>query len=219
MVATAELGRDSRAARLAHCDLVLVCCVRGDLVKARYHAAGAQELGEQAGIPTAANQSLYSWGLIHKVEGDYARALECFDELLQRTRRVRDVDHELAALIGAACAHRELGSLDEALSHAQQAFALTDELGYRVTETEALVELAETHLALGRFVRARQQAERAVDLGRETGHRLAEAKALRALAATVSRTEGSEAALTHWHAARTLFAQLGSPEAERISVG
>ena len=211
-----ESSGETRTARLAHCDLVSLHCELGDFAQARYHAAIAESLGEQTGMPRAGMQTSYAWARIYGGEGDHARALDYYGEMIRATVAHGEPEQQMSALIGSSASHRALGALQDALHGAQQSLAMAHERGARVFETEALVELAETHLALGNLDRARRHAERAVALSTEVGHRLCQAKALRTLGDALQQTEGEQAAEPHWHAAHALFVELGSPAAREV---
>jgi mannose/cellobiose epimerase-like protein (N-acyl-D-glucosamine 2-epimerase family) len=91
------------------------------------------------------------------------------------------------------------------------------EAGYRILEGHACSALAEVQLACGRPGQAAEHAREALAVHRKTGHRLGEARTLRILGQANRRTEGTDAALPHWHAALAILADAGAtPEADAL---
>ena len=113
-------------------------------------------------------------------------------------------------MVGLATANRHLDRPDLAIEPATQALRLAREAGYRMLEGHAGSALAEIQLACGRSGQAVEQATAALTVHRETGHRLGEARTLRVLGHAVRRTEGTDAALPHWHVALAIFADAGA---------
>jgi len=98
-----------------------------------------------------------------------------------------------------------------------QALELAREAGYRILEGHARSALAEIQLACGRPDQAVEHAREALAVHRKTGHRLGEARTLRILGQANRRTEGTDAALPHWHAALAILADAGAtPEADAL---
>jgi hypothetical protein len=74
-----------------------------------------------------------------------------------------------------------------------------------------------SELACGRPDQAVEHAREALAIHRETGHRLGEARTLRILGHAIRRTEGTDTALPHWHAALAILADAGAtPEADAL---
>ena len=120
-------------------------------------------------------------------------------------------------MVGLATANRHLGRLDLAIEPAVQARQLAREADYRILEGHAGSALAEIQLACGRPDQAAEHAREALAVHRETGHRLGEARTLRVLGHAIRRTEGTDAALPHWHAALAILADAGAtPEADAL---
>jgi hypothetical protein len=69
---------------------------------------------------------------------------------------------------------------------------------------------------LDRPNQAGELAGQALAMHRDTGHRLGQADALLALGHALQRTEGVTAALPCWRQAYSLFAEIGSPDTDRI---
>lgn len=120
-------------------------------------------------------------------------------------------------MIGLATANRHVGRLEVAAEPAVQAQRLAGEAGYRILEGHAGSALAEIQLACGRPDQAVEHAREALAVHRETGHRLGEARTLRVLGHAIRRTQGTDAALPHWHAALAILDDAGAtPEADAL---
>jgi hypothetical protein len=120
-------------------------------------------------------------------------------------------------MVGLATANRHLDRLDQATEQAVQVLELARGAGYRIVEGHAGSALAEVQLACGRPGQAAEHAREALAVHRETGHRLGEARTLRVLGHAIRRTEGTNAALPHWHAALAILDDAGAtPEVDAL---
>jgi tetratricopeptide (TPR) repeat protein len=149
--------------------------------------------------------------------GRHRAALERYEQARQLAHEARIRGQEVEAMVGLATANRHLDRLDRATEPAVQALRLAGEAGYRILEGHAGSALAEIQLACGRPHRAVEHAREALAVHRETGHRLGEARTLRIPGHAIRRTEGTDAALPHWHAALAILADAGAtPEADAL---
>jgi tetratricopeptide (TPR) repeat protein len=102
------------------------------------------------------------------------------------------------------------GRLDQALGHLTEAVARFREIGYRAGQSDTLRNLAGVHTDTGRYDQALELASEALELARQ-------ARTLRVLGHAIRRTEGTDAALPHWHAALAILADAGAtPEADAL---
>jgi tetratricopeptide (TPR) repeat protein len=120
------------------------------------------------------------------------------------------------ALIGLAAAYLSLRRPEEAMSTAEDALALSRQVGYRMFEGLALAARAAIHLDEGRLEHAVEDAESAVVIQRETGHRLGEARALVTLGRAQDAVGRGGVARTSWREALEIFVEVGVPEADEV---
>ena len=180
-------------------------------------AGEALELARQTGSQPIEAGALKALGDTEQRLGRHRAALERYEQARRLAHEARARGQEVDAMVGLATANRHLDRLDQATEQAVQARQLAGEAGYRILEGHAGSALAEIQLACGRPHRAVEHAREALAVHRETGHRLGEARALRVLGHAIRRTEGTDAALPHWHAALAILADAGAtPEADAL---
>jgi DNA-binding SARP family transcriptional activator len=180
-------------------------------------AGEALELARQIGSQLLEAGALNALGDTEQRMGRHRAALERYEQARRLAHEARTRGQEVDAMVGLATANRHLDRLDLAIEPATQALRLAREAGYRMLEGHAGSALAEIQLACGRSGQAVEDARQALAVHRETGHRLGEARTLRVLGHAVRRTEGTDAAPPHWHAALAIFADAGAtPEADAL---
>lgn len=148
--------------------------------------------------------------------GRHQDAIAYFSRALRLAQEAGVRYEETEALIGLSTVHTHLGAHPKAAAHARDALALARKAGFRVREGQALTALAEVCLGRGDIDEAADHATHAIRLHRETGHRLGEARALMVLGHALLRRGGPGVAVEHWREALTLFADIGTPEADRV---
>jgi DNA-binding SARP family transcriptional activator len=180
-------------------------------------AGEALELARQIGSQLLEAGALNALGDTEQRLGRDRAALERHEQARRLAHEARTRGQEVDAMVGLATANLHLDRPDLAIEPATQALRLAREAGYRMLEGHAGSALAEIQLAGGRFGQAVEQATAALAVHRETGHRLGEARTLRVLGHAARHTEGTDAALPHWHAALAIFADAGAiPEADAL---
>ena len=97
------------------------------------------------------------------------------------TNQRGDRSGELHALANMADAHRQLGSLDQALELAEEALRLARSVGDRQIEAGVLLDRGIVHELAGRVEQARESYREAVELSRRIGFKWGEAEASRRL--------------------------------------
>jgi tetratricopeptide (TPR) repeat protein len=113
-------------------------------------------------------------------------------------------------------AYRRLAQYRRSLAQGETALELARQAGYRVLEGQALTTLGETRLARGDYRRAGEDARAALAAHAETGYRLGTARAHRLLG-TALHEAGDPAARRHWCTAKSVYTELGVPEADEVA--
>jgi tetratricopeptide (TPR) repeat protein len=140
---------------------------------ARTCAIESLRIAEELGSPFSRVISLNGLGCARLTAGEFEAAERCFGDAIDLARHQRlGLQYEGWLLANRAHAQRKLGSLDAAVTSAEESVALTSERGERVAEIHAQIEFAEARIARDGS-RARAVAEpalaRAEALVRETG--------------------------------------------------
>ncbi|GAA3452831.1 AfsR/SARP family transcriptional regulator [Dactylosporangium matsuzakiense] len=130
-------------------------------------------------------RALIALAMASRAVGLPQRAAELYAEAGTLLSEVGTAYHRAAASIGLAVALRDLGRLDAALQHANDALALTEQGRFRVLQAHAHATIAEIHLSRGDPVEARAAARRAAAAHRPTHSTAVEAR-IRALEEHIS---------------------------------
>lgn len=190
-----DAGHHAHALELAHTGLAL-----------------ARDVGERRLQADALN----TVATIHQRLGQHSQAIEHHQQALHLASETEARYPEVVALLGLAAAHQHLDHLNLALADANRALTLSDRAGYRVLEGQAYLALANLHRTLDQPGRAIEHGRQALAISRETEDRLGQARSLLALGHALCDIDGTGAAQPYWRQALDLFADIGTPEADRI---
>jgi len=178
----AEAEGDPAAQALAHISLGDLASRSDDSAEALAHYERADGFAGEAGWHLGRAAALGKMGLRYVDTGRPRQAADCYARALS----LCDDDDPfgpalLHGFLSSVC--RELGRLDEAVAHCEQALSRFRGAGARHGEMAALEELGHLMLERGRLPEARQHLTRSLELRRALGDRGNEASTLRILAA------------------------------------
>ena len=188
----------------------------GNLSQALELAHAALTLARDTGSRRHETDTRGTLAAIHNQLGHHQQAVEEYEQTLNLARDTNNRYAQAEALIGLAAAHHQLGHLEQTVGYGRQALAAARKDGYRVPEGQALTVLAATHLAQDNVDGAIDLAQQATAVHNVTGHRLGLARALLVLSHALHRTGRTDRAATHLRQARSLFADIGTPEGNQI---
>jgi DNA-binding SARP family transcriptional activator/tetratricopeptide (TPR) repeat protein/DNA-binding XRE family transcriptional regulator len=154
-------------------------------------------------------------GDIYRNMGRLDEARELLERLVADAEEHGPVPNEAAARHRLGRTYWALGRLDDALDQLTEALGLARTAG-GFTESEVLIDLGVVHRDAGRLEAALDMVGEAMTLAVTTKERYQQARALDALAGVHDRAGHPDLAEAHWRRAYDLFAELGTPEADRI---
>ncbi|MFI7114486.1 ATP-binding protein [Nonomuraea sp. NPDC050227] len=164
-----------------------------------------RELGT---APLIEAYTINSLGCVHKDQGDFARALELFDECLAMFREYDDSVGEAWCLRCMGDTQMEAGRLREAMTTLQQALSLFEVLGDQVGEGWNQRSLGELLRGLGRYAEGERAVLRCLELFRAAGDRFGEAWGLRGLGDHYRAVGDWPRAMASFEESLELFAKL-----------
>jgi tetratricopeptide (TPR) repeat protein len=193
-----------------------------DLRQGRYQEAAAylrQSLGlcRETRDWGGAARALGNLGEVEIRQGRYQQAAGHFQQALTLFREIGDRISESDALAGLGVIDLRQGRYQEAARYLEQALALCRETGDLSSQGCALNGLGELLLATGRPAEARTQLAAARDVATQAGEKYEQARAHEGLAGSYQASGSPARARRHWQEALALYAELGAPEADRIS--
>jgi DNA-binding SARP family transcriptional activator/Flp pilus assembly protein TadD len=208
---------DQTGAAYALSNLGRVLSLQGNHETAIRHLEQAQAGFRELNDRHAQAAMLYMIGVVRLRQGEYDRAADSFLACLPMYREFGD-------RMGEADAHADLGLVrlrqgcyDEAASRLRQALTDFRELGDQSGEARALNGLGEASLATGLPADARHHHAAALDLSRQASAQPEQARAHEGLGNACNAQGDHGEARRHWQEALAVYAELGLPEAERVS--
>jgi tetratricopeptide (TPR) repeat protein len=193
-LAAAEAEHDPAAQALVHINLGDLASRSDDSAAALSHYDRANRFAGEAGWRAGEAAALGKMGLRYADTGRPREAADCYVRSLSLCA---DDDPFGPALLHGflSAVRRELGHLDEATTHCEQALSRFRSAGARHGEMAALEELGQLMLEQGRPQEARKHLTRSLELRRALGDRGNEASTLRILAAVHLETAELDRAL------------------------
>jgi DNA-binding SARP family transcriptional activator/Tfp pilus assembly protein PilF len=206
---------------LAGQTLALNALGAGEGRQGRYHQAArslrhALALATQIGDRIAECNAFLNLGIIGLRQGRYQRAADHLGRALAMSREVGYPSGEAEALIRLGDVRLRQGHPDEAAGQLHEALALYREYGDQAHEADALNSLGDVALTTGQADDARAQHAAALRLGIAAGDKYEQARAHHGLGQAYRADGDRDKARSHWQQALTLFAELGTPEADQI---
>lgn len=181
---------------------------QGEYGTAKQAFEGALALSRQLGLHSS--RQLQSVSHIEAALGNAERAIVQIGEAADLNRRCGYLDYLIVDLAYMARLHAELGATDRAVTVAEEAVAIAQQIGNRTLEAFASVALTVALTANARLPAARGVADRALHLTEDIGnlsHRFSANIAVSELALLEGNLEGA-----HHHAIAALQHARGAPE-------
>ncbi|WP_245887134.1 ATP-binding protein [Umezawaea tangerina] len=180
------------------------------------HLQGAIALSRELGDHFGESDAFDHLGLVHQRLGRHQEAVDCHRAALDRFRELGYRVGEAHALTNLGSAYRLLGRTRDAAEHHRAALDRFRELGLPDGEADALNGLGETSLAEGDPDRAHARHTTALGLATQSGDRFGLARTHTGLGDACHATGDEERAREHWDLARSLYTELGVPEADDL---
>lgn len=168
----------------------------------------ARAVARRLGDPLAEAHACRDLGAAHEVRGEYAEALACLRDALDRYRAAGDRAGVAASLNSLGAVHDSLGQLEPAAAYLEQSLALSRELADPHTEGISLNNLGNVYCGLGQYHRAAATLRAALAIFRSTGNRRSQAAALGNLARVHERAGAYARALSCYLESYTMFGEL-----------
>jgi tetratricopeptide (TPR) repeat protein len=181
----------------------------GEIREAVDAAQDAVRVAEAAGHPYSMVVALEGLGLVHLVEGDFPRAIQCLERSLTRAR-----ERGFAVLVAVAWNFLGralvLAGRADARATLEQAINYSESIGFMAWHAAALAWLADSYLGDGRCTDAIDMANRSLDLSQTHGQgaQKVEALVMRGAIASAGHMPDPELAHNSIHEALALAEQL-----------
>ncbi|MFI6096359.1 ATP-binding protein [Lentzea sp. NPDC051213] len=225
--ALAHLGQSLQATRqvgqpmveaFALSDLGFVLMLLGRQDESLVNFSAALRLFEQERDVTGQGQVLNNIGMLLVRQDRCDEALDHMQQALVLFRQTGDGPRKGYALNDVGVVLQRLGRYTEALSHHDEALVLARETGDRALEAAALNGLGNTNRLLTHMEPVLDLHQEAHLIAQQIGDRHEEAQAHEGFASAYENLGDRDRARDHWRAAHLIYADLGSPEADQISL-
>jgi CHAT domain-containing protein/Flp pilus assembly protein TadD len=113
--------------------------------------------------------------------GDYAKAIEYYQQHLAIARAIKDRQGEAKALSNLGNAYNSLGDYAKAIEYYQQSLAIARAIKYRNGEGQSLGNLGAAYHSLGDYAKAIEYTQQRLAIAREIKDRLGEGQSLGSL--------------------------------------
>jgi len=184
----------------------------------------AKEHYQQALASCPEAEEEYKAAIIHNLAGNYRQqgeideAISLYQQPLELTRRIGDMQAEAATLHNLAGIHAQKGEIDEAISLYQQSLELKRQIGNVQTEAATLHNLAGIHARQGKIEKAISLLEQSLELTRRIGNVQGEAATLHQLAIIHSQQGEIDAAIFLYQQSLELTRRIGDVQAEAATL-
>ncbi|MET9230020.1 tetratricopeptide repeat protein [Lentzea sp. NPDC003310] len=213
--ATRQVGQPTVEA-FALSDLGLVLTLLGRYDEALENLASSLRLFEEQQDSTGQGQVLNNIGLVLVRLDRLPEAVDHMQRALALFRENNDAPRKGYALNDVGVALQRLGGHEEALRHHGEALDLARETGDRALEAAALNGLGNATRLAGSGESVFELHDEALRIARQIGDRYEEAQAHEGLACAFEVQGREEQARGHWASARTIYLEIGAPEAESV---
>ncbi|MBN1482773.1 tetratricopeptide repeat protein [candidate division KSB1 bacterium] len=173
----------------------------------------------QMGELEAAGQLAWAVEDYLDVQGHLAERIIVNETGLQIARQSKDRREEGAWLGNLGNAYSDLGQVEQAIKHYQQALAIHREIGYRQGEAAALGNLGLAYSALGQVEQAIDYHQQALVIDREIGYRQGEAADLGNLGLAYRDLGQVEQAIDYLKQALVIDREIGYRQGEASALG
>jgi tetratricopeptide (TPR) repeat protein len=123
-------------------------------------------------------EALRSMGEIHYELGQYQQAHDCYQDALEKSKEITDLQGQAEALTALGLIHVLLDEVEKSLSYSDQALSLSHEIGNQDISARALSNMGFAHYMSGDSSKASQYLNQALVLAEKTGDRATQAQVL-----------------------------------------
>jgi DNA-binding SARP family transcriptional activator len=169
----------------------------------------ARTVARRAGDPIAEAHASRDLGAAFEVRGEYAKALTCLREALDRYAAAGDRAGEAACLNGLGTVYDSLGQLTEAARCLERSLAISRALDDRHSTAISLNNLGEVYCGLDEHRSAVESLREALDIFRGNGNRRSQAAVLSNLAQVHERQGAYAEAQACYEESYAMFVRLG----------
>lgn len=156
-------------------------------------------------------------GWVAQQDGRLTQALEYHRQALDISMEAGEPAGQVAILIHLGVTHRLLGELRPAQRCHRQALDIARRAGWLNGEFEGLHEVGNDLQLAGEYDSALDHHRKALDIAQLLNQRHDQARALEGIAQAAYELGDVEDAIKHWERALEIFAELGTPDADRVS--
>jgi tetratricopeptide (TPR) repeat protein len=181
----------------------------GEMSEAMDAAQDAVRIAEAADHPYSTVVAVQGLGLVHLIQGDLPRAIQCLE---RSVTRAREGGFAVLVAVGRNFLGRALflAGRADACATLEQAINYSESIGFMAFHAAALAWLADAYLSAGRCTEAIDLAKRSLELSQTHGQgaQKVEALVMRGAIASAGHTLDPELAHGSIHEALTLAEQL-----------
>jgi DNA-binding SARP family transcriptional activator/Flp pilus assembly protein TadD len=214
---TARRHGDPKAEGALRASLGSAHAVNGQYDEAIAYFRQALDLHRATGDDDRAPVTLNSLAVAYAETRRFEPALAAFTQAGQLHRARGNTLGEALALMNTALANSSLGRLEPATARNREALAVFRRRGDRYHTAICLANLAETYALRGDHRRAVDRYRQAIEQHVRAGNDYGRARTLMNLGRSLARLGEPEQARDCWRRARTVFEELGDPQAEEAS--
>jgi putative nucleotidyltransferase with HDIG domain len=189
---------------------------RGETRDASEALERALILGEHR--PALRGRIEQNFGIIANIQGDYRKALACYERSLEAFRAARDSRMCAVAYHNLGMINADQEQWAEAERYYEASIGIADTLGDQQLRGNVLLNRTEVHLACQRYEQARRSAEEALQIFDELGVRQGKSEAYRFLGMFYRETGATSLAEARFRSAIALATESGAAleEAEAV---
>jgi CHAT domain-containing protein len=161
---------------------------------------------------------LFGLGRSFVSQGEYAKAIEYYQQSLAIARQAGDQPREWAALTGLGEAYEALGETLRANEFYQQSMAINRTLRTRQSELTTNVQLKSAYRALGDYERAIDAYQKSLDLAQQLGNQADMANARSGLGSAYGALGEKAKAIEQFSQSLAIWQTLGSEPAKELTL-
>lgn len=137
----------------------------------------AQALLKMNANPAAHAAIHATLGLTHNLLGDFASALNSYNQALEIYRALNQVEEQAGVLLNLSRAYLGRGEAETAMEYLNQSLELARQAGLKTSQAAALTQIARVYFSRGSYNQARKCAQQACHLYHEAENAAGEAEA------------------------------------------
>jgi len=163
--------------------------------------------------------SLGNLGIIYHKLGEYQKAIENYNQVLEISLEIGDNHIKGQCLSGLGNAYENLGEYRKAINYHEQALKISREIDNQLSEGHDLGNLGNAYYRLDEYRKAIVYYEQALNISLEIGNRLGESKALGNLGNAYDRLSEYQKAIEYYEQQLSISREIGDRSGEGISLG